>query len=392
MDPSPEARLLGSVLCGVLALMLVGGCGDDNAMVPTYDISGRVADADGRGISGVALSLGAFGTATTDIDGRWSGTGLSGEVEVTTEKPGWRITPPSRTVSTARDDVDFSAEWTGPAPAIAFTSDRSGAWDIWVMEPDGSNPVNLTRHDSIDFSPAWSPNGTRIAFFSSRNGARDIWVMNVDGSDPLNLTAHDSADTQPAWSRDGTKIAFLSRRRGTWDVWVMNANGTDPVNLTGDLGLCLIGNTGPPAWSPDGTKIAFQPRRACSLTNQDVMTINADGSGGLENLTDREDSHEVNPAWSPDGTRLAFSSNRTGAFEIWVLELATGAETQVTSGLGDNKISSSWRPDGTRLTFMLDEGGNFENFDIWAVDLDATNLVNLTNHPDEDWTPAWTPF
>ena len=66
---------------------------------------------------------------------------------------------------------------------IAFASDRDGDWEIFVMNPDGTEVRQLTDHDDGDYSPSWSPDGTRIAFSSNRYGGKEIFVMNADGTD-----------------------------------------------------------------------------------------------------------------------------------------------------------------------------------------------------------------
>lgn len=101
---------------------------------------------------------------------------------------------------------DSSGEDAYPAVSpdgtkIAFVSTRDGNSEIYVMDADGSNPVNLTRHPSADLDPAWSPDGTKLAFASSRDGNFDIYVMDADGSDPVNPTRHPATDRHPAWKR-----------------------------------------------------------------------------------------------------------------------------------------------------------------------------------------------
>jgi Tol biopolymer transport system component len=92
---------------------------------------------------------------------------------------------------------------TGPTldgTKIAFQSDRDGNFEIYVMDADGSDPVNLTNNPAYDAQPAWSPDGTRIAFHSYRDGNYEIYVMGADGSNPVRLTDNPEGDGYPAWS------------------------------------------------------------------------------------------------------------------------------------------------------------------------------------------------
>jgi Tol biopolymer transport system component len=117
--------------------------------------------------------------------------------------------------------------WSPDGTKIAFgrspTSLDTGA-DIYVMSPDGSNLTNLTSDlakDNVlsrklakvsDFEPDWSPDGKRIAFTSDRRINSDIYIMDANGSNLVNLTHNKAADSNPSWSPDGHKIAFISDR------------------------------------------------------------------------------------------------------------------------------------------------------------------------------------
>src|SRR5205823_1190404 len=100
------------------------------------------------------------------------------------------------------------------AGQIAFTTDRDGNPEIYVMNADGAGLRNLTNNPDNDGLPDWSPDGTRIAFRSDRDGNAEIYVMNADGSGLRNLSNNPSLDLEPTWSRDGTRIAFYSERDG----------------------------------------------------------------------------------------------------------------------------------------------------------------------------------
>ena len=84
----------------------------------------------------------------------------------------------------------------------------------------------------FDRSPAWSPDGSRIAFESFRDRNHEIYVMNADGSDVIQLTDNRGFDRSPAWSPDGSRIAFDSDRDGNDEIYVMNADGSGQTNLT----------------------------------------------------------------------------------------------------------------------------------------------------------------
>lgn len=226
-----------------------------------------------------------------------------------------------------------------------------------------------------------------IAFVSTRhNGSGDIFAMGAAGESPLNLTDDFQADAAPAWSPwtpNGWKLAF-ARYTGDpdFDIVVTNGVGADRRYLTGTLVGAFDGE---PAWSPDGTKIAFtSDRDAFFLGELDIYVIDVDG-GDPRRLTDAPGSHS-DPAWSPDGTKIAFASDRNGDFEIYVMNADGGDPVRLTDAVGADS-DPAWSPDGTKIAFTSHRDGNAE---VYVMNADGSNPVNLTNHPGSDSDPAWS--
>ena len=285
---------------------------------------------------------------------------------------------------------------------IAFSSNRDGNWEIYVMDVDGGNQQNLSNNRSDDKHPSWSPDGKRIAFLSNRDGLRndlrityEIYVMDADGGNQQRLTENPNNDWDPSWSPDGKSIAFASDRDGrfNYEIYVMDADGGNLQRLTenpdGD-------DDRHPSWSPDGKRIVFSARRDGHFENKfgityEIYVMDADG-GNQQRLTENR-KNDWYPSWSPDGKRIAFAADRKGDlvnFEIYVMDADGGNQQRLTENRGDDE-SLSWSPDGKRIAFMSDRDGNFE---IYVMDADGGNLQNLTNHPHGDEDPAWlnSPF
>ncbi len=109
---------------------------------------------------------------------------------------------------------------------IAFSSNRDGNYEIYVMDSDGTNQQNLTNNLNYNAEPSWSPNGKQIAF--SSNYA--IYVMDSDGTNQQNLTNNQSGNLIPSWSPDGRRIAFrLYKNDGSrnYEIYTMRSDGTD---------------------------------------------------------------------------------------------------------------------------------------------------------------------
>ena len=283
----------------------------------------------------------------------------------------------------------------GPGPAesafpgangkIAFTSDRDGNPEIYVMNADGSGVTRLTNNPAADDEPAWSPDGTKIAFSSNRDGNIEVYVMNADGSGQTNLTNNPALDGAPAWSPDGTKIAFWSNRddAGDSEIYVMNADGSGPTRLTNNPASL----DGGPAWSPDGSKIAFMrgDRPPIPRYKWDIYVMNPDGSG-VTNLSNNPYS-PGNPDWSPDGTKITYSAFEAG-HDIFVMNADGSGQTNLTNS-GASDCVPAWSPDGSKIAFSSNRDGNYE---IYVMNPEGSGQTRLTNNAASDTSPDWQPL
>lgn len=272
---------------------------------------------------------------------------------------------------------------------IVFQSVYNGNPEICVMNADGSNLKRLTNDLTMDCNPASSPNGSKIAFQSNRDGNYEIYVMNVNGGDLTRLTAHPGSDWHPVWSPDGSKIAFQSTRDGNPEIYVANADGTNRRRLT-----THPAQDGYFAWSTDNKKIAFQSDRDGKF---EIYTINIDGSN-LKRLTSNHASCWY-PTWSPDGSNIFFQSDDNGACGIYVMNSdGSNLKRLTNSTVSGRKVSVGTKDaiyvpyalsmDGSRIAFQSDGGGNSE---IYVMNVDGSNLRQLTDHPASDIFPRWSP-
>ncbi|MFQ5342262.1 MAG: DPP IV N-terminal domain-containing protein [Anaerolineae bacterium] len=276
-----------------------------------------------------------------------------------------------------------------PAPAgkIIFESYRDGNAEVYTMDEDGSNLVNLTNHPAYDGAPAWSPDGQQIAFTSERDGAANIYVMDADGTNVARLTDEGGNSAVPAWSPDGSRIAFLSDRtykmpgeggytevEANSKIWVMNADGSGATRVTRMLGLDMF-----PSWAPDSRQLVYMSVRDSS---PEIYLLRADN---IEvNLT-QHPAADMNPEWSPDGSKIAFMSDRAGNMDVFVMDTQGGSIVNLTNQPG-NDGDPTWSPDGSKIAFISDRDGNTE---IYVMNADGSDQRRLTNDSARDQHPAW---
>ncbi|HMB70930.1 MAG TPA: hypothetical protein VKU85_16565 [bacterium] len=219
---------------------------------------------------------------------------------------------------------------------VAFTYNDS---EIWAVDAEGLDLRLLTNQGS---NPIWSADGTRIAFESDRAGTFDVWTMNADGTDAVNLTDDGATDeTKPTWSPDGSRLAYTVSDGSSLKVWTINADGTGAAALTG-----AMGNETYAAWSPDGTEIAYastlcRPVDLIPCGDWELHVIGADGTGDrflTSNLT-----KDIRPAWSADGTRMIFTGDEPGNYDIYTMDAGGGSSVNITSHGAEDVVSpQSW--------------------------------------------------
>jgi tol-pal system beta propeller repeat protein TolB len=267
---------------------------------------------------------------------------------------------------------------------IAFHSDPGGRDDFYLVNADGTDVRQITDGAETVAFPYWSPDGTRVAYLCCTGGEASVWVMDADGSNPLQLTEAPSGE--PAWSPDGTQLAYVSYQDES--IWVVSADGSGRQSLEQQ--------GGGPAWSPDGQRIAFFSRRDFPGQDQrnELYLAEADGTGVVRLTNDEVE--DILPVWSPDGSRLAWIRSVDRIPHVFVME-ADGTDMQQLTGGPDPDDAAQWSPDGSRILFvryldgadplMLGQG----NAEIFTVVPDVGVEVNLTQNDGWDGYPAWSP-
>ena len=257
--------------------------------------------------------------------------------------------------------------WSPDGRHLAFVGKLadapSGQSEIFVIDADGSNLVQLTHNEVDDDSPTWSPDSTRIAF---RQGEPDssVVVVRADGSGVTVL----GPGANPVWSPDGLQLAMTVSDGALTRVWVMATDGVDRRQVSDTLVAAA-----PPAWSPDGRTLVVS---SSGLALIDVAT------GSITPLNAEPGSV---PTWSMDGM-LAFSTTGSAAPGVMVIDSDGSNVRRVLADLAFVSVLQ-WSPDGRRLLFGDDDGESL----VAVADPGSGNLTLLVNDVGGTRSPAWQP-
>jgi TolB protein len=273
------------------------------------------------------------------------------------------------------------ASFPGANGKIVFVSDREQQpTDIYVIEGDGSNEVQLTDTPGREQGPTWSPDGSRIAFADLRDGNEDIYVMAADGSDVRRLTDDPAFDGDAAWSPDGGRIAFVTGRDPAGaSIYVMDADGGDVVQLVPatSQSICCLD------WSPDGRTLAYTtgiPAR--------IMLLDMDSGGSTELQTG---GPARDPSWSPDGTRIAYALSAESGSNIYTAAADASEAPRPLTAVAATDRYPAWSPDGSLVAFARNVLGG-GHFDLYVVDADGGTEMQLTNTDFDEWVLDWQPL
>ncbi|HXE57093.1 MAG TPA: hypothetical protein VNK43_03770, partial [Gemmatimonadales bacterium] len=229
---------------------------------------------------------------------------------------------------------------------LLLTSNRRGVGfgihQLRAAAPEEALPV--LADSAINLDPVWSPDRTRIAFSSNRSGDFELYLMDADGRNLRRLTEARGVDDDPSWTPDGRQLVFTSERTGTKQIHLLTLETGEIRALTASPG----GNQAPVV-SPDGRSIAFVSARD---GNHEVYLMDLDG-GNQRNLT-RTAARESAPRFFPNGD-LLYAVDRPGkgaGAALMRLTPATGAAT--TLGTTDHPVTAlAVSRDGETLAYVL---------------------------------------
>ena len=280
-------------------------------------------------------------------------------------------------------DSDYAPVVFSDFPGIFILSLNEGEHaHLFAYSPINQPMTRLTDGSWDDISPALSPDGTKIAFASNRSGYWDLYLLEIESGETTRLTNTKAYDGAPSWSPDGAWIASETYYNNSLEIIVqpISDSSAEAIHLTDDPGADYS-----PTWAPRGRQLAFVTTRN---GNSEIYLADLDDTsdGRFTNISNTPLTNESHPVWSFDGTKLAWAANsygeRQSGIYVWTPDTAVPASYV---GEGD---WAAWNQRGDSLLVML-EGGS-ANY-LSAYSLDGTLLLQPWQLPGTLNGMLWLP-
>ena len=293
---------------------------------------------------------------------------------------------------------DLLERLTGKKPffltkIVTSRSTKAPSKEIFIMDWDGANAQQMTRHNNASVSPSWSRDGRYIAYsaynYHSKIKMRnlDLFIFDLKTQQRMILSSERGTNSTASFMPDQKNAVIrVSPNSGTSDLYRISLGGKDKKQLTsGPRGAMNV----EPAVSPDGNRLAFSSDRSGKAMVY-VLDLN---SGSTTRLT-YAGHYNASPAWSPDGKRIAFAGGTEKHFDIFIVDadgknLQKLTSAQKSNGRGANNEDPSFSPDGRFILFRSDRSGKYQ---LYVISVDGKNEYRLTFDQHNYYRPQWSPI
>jgi len=257
---------------------------------------------------------------------------------------------------------------------IAYASNRTGNWEIWLMDWDGANQRRITSHGVLSILPSWARDNERMVYTSFARGTSDMYIINRRGGGRVRVNSGLGLNTSATFSPISNEIAFVGSVNGNPDIYVIRDDGSDRRRLTTTGSI-----ESTPEWSPNGRQISFTSGRSGS---PQIYIMDAEGTNVRRISFDGNWNDDA--TWSPDGEKIAYTSRVNGRFQIRIANLIT-SQSRIVAGEGSNE-QPTWSPDGQWIAFQSNRSGRWQ---VYRMRADGTDLLQLT-FDGENKEPDWS--
>ena len=241
------------------------------------------------------------------------------------------------TSGVSRRDGFYGVGWT-PDDQIVYSSNASGYYDLWMINPDGSNPRRLTESKGeSNIFPAASPDGRFIVFCSDRAGENNIWRVDIDGRNPVQLT-RGKDEYHATFSPDGRWVIYDSSAGSTSNLWKVSIEGGEPIRLTDH-------SAGDPVTSPDGTLIAYIYFDQQTKPPWRLGIMPFDGGAEIRSFPEPFRCFD----WTPNGHAITYIVGINIVSNLWSQSLDGGPPRQLTDFNEKRIYCFDWSRDGKHI-------------------------------------------
>lgn len=303
---------------------------------------------------------------------------------------------------------------------------NKGNRELFVMNSDGSDKIQLTETPQNEYNAIWHPDGKSIVFLSGASGEMQAWRMNGDGTGKQMISDVEGGINSLSFSPSGDKVLYtkdiqidkttidmhpdLPAADGRvisdlmyrhWDTWEDGAYshifvaGFEDGKFSGGIDLMPgapfdspmmpFGGLEEVAWMPDGMKIAYTCKKLSGVeytfsTNSDIYLFDLK-TGITVNLTEGMPGYDKAPFFSPDGTKMYWSSMERAGFEadkerLFEMDLASGVKSDLTADFDYSPSGPVWLDEGKTLCFVA---GVKSTYQLFTMDVALRNIKALTS-------------
>ncbi|MDO8734617.1 MAG: Tol-Pal system beta propeller repeat protein TolB [Elusimicrobiota bacterium] len=259
---------------------------------------------------------------------------------------------------------------------IAFSNTMSGSKEIWCVDYDGKNLTRLTYNNSISVLPKFSSDGKYIYYTTYKDGNPDIFRYDFEKNRSVPFISYQGLNITGSASCDGRYFITTLSKDGDPELYLFTAEGKTIRRLTYSRGVDTAAS-----FSPNSNEFAFVSDRG---GNPQLYIMDIEGTN-LRKIT--HGGYNDSPCWSPVGGAIVFTKRNREIFDIYVMDVSTNKEYQLTKNSGSNE-NPSFSNDGRRIIFSSNRPGKYELFSMYA---DGTEQKPISSIAKESTNPVCSP-